>query len=160
MAWMNSDGLYIKFGTEEATVTPAGEYNQLGPLHYVEADINWDELEAFGTDTILSETLRIPTGVFLESASFEVIVAFTSGGSATLSFGTIDTDRTTEHDLDGIDATIALTSIDAIGDTITCDGTKIDTVLTNSTPMLLTATVGTADFTAGRGFLRVYYRHI
>ena len=159
MAWMNDDGLYIKFGTEEATVTPAGEYNQLGPLHYIEAEINWDELEAFDTLTILSDTVKIPTGVFLEAASFEVVTAFVGSG-ATISFGTLDTDRTTEHDEDGIDAQIATTSIDGEGDTITCDGALIDTVLDNSTPMLLTALVETADFTAGKGFLRVYYRHI
>jgi hypothetical protein len=159
MAWMNGDGLYIKFGTEEVAVTQAGEYNQLGPLHYIEAEINWDELEAFGTTTFLSETVKLPDGVYLEKAEFEVSVAF-AGASATISFGTIDTDRTTAHDADGIDVQIATTSIDAAGDTITCDGALIGTVLDNTTPMLLTALVETADFTAGQGFLRVYYRHI
>jgi hypothetical protein len=159
MAWMNDDGLYIKFGTEEGATGVAGEYNRNEPLHYIEVEINWDELEAFDTLTILSDHVKIPDGVFLEKASFEVVTAFV-GATATISFGTLDTDRTTEHDEDGIDAQIAITAIDAIGDTITCDGALIDTVLDNTTPMLLTALVETADFTAGKGFLRVYYRHI
>ena len=159
MAWMNNDGLYVKFGLEETVVTPAGEYREDTSLHYVEAEINWDDLEAFGTVTILSDTVKIPEGVFLEKASFIVTEVF-AGASATLGFGTIDTDRSTEHDADGIDAAIAMTSIDGVGDTITADGALIGTVLTNTTPLLLTATVGTANFTAGKGYLRVYYRNV
>lgn len=158
MSWMNDDGLYVKFGLEETVVTPAGEYSDTTSLHYIEVEINWDDLEAFGTATILGET-RLADGVYLEKASFEVVEAF-AGATATLGFGTIDTDRTTAHDADGIDAAIAVTDIDAVGDTVTCDGALIGTVLDNTTPMLLTATVGTADFTAGKGYLRIYYRNV
>jgi len=155
---MNDDGLYIKFGTEEGASGRAGEYNENLPLHYIEVEVNWDELEAFGTVTILSDHVLIPDDAFLEKASFIVEEVF-AGSSATIDFGTIDTDRTTEHDEDGIDDGIAVTAIDAVGDEITCDGTLIGTVLDNTTPMYLTATVGVADFTAGKGYLRVYYRY-
>jgi len=155
---MNDDGLYIKFGTEEGASGRAGEYNENLPLHYIEVEINWDELEAFGTTTILSDHVLIPDDAFLEKASFIVEEVF-AGASATLDLGLIDTDRTTAHDVDGIDEDIATTSIDAVGDTITCDGDLIGTILDNTTPMYLTATVQTADFTAGKGYLRVYYRY-
>ena len=158
MAWTNEDGLYVRFGTEETDVTRVGEYNEYGPLHYLEVEVNWDELNAFSNVTIFSSSVRIPADVFLESASFKVVTAF-AGASATIDFGTVDTDRTTEHDYDGIDAAIAVTAIDAIGDTITCDGALINTVLTNTTPLLLMARVNTANFTAGKGYLRVYYRN-
>lgn len=157
MAWLNNDGLLIKYGTEEALHGGGGEYRWNGPFTEVEIDVQWNRLNAFGTRTILDETVRIPNGVLLTSAEFEVIVPFTSGGSATLTLGFFDTDRTTAYDEDGIDATIALTAIDAVGETVTCDGALINTVLANNTPNLISATVGTANYTAGRGKLRLRY---
>lgn len=157
MAWMNNDGLFIKFGAEEARVGGGGEYRWNGPFTEVEIDVRWNMLNAFGTVTVLDDTVRIPNGVLLTSAEFETVVPFTSGGAATLDLGFYDTDRTTAYDADGIDVAIALTAIDAVGETVTCDGALINTILANNTPNLITATVGTANFTAGRGKLRLRY---
>lgn len=157
MVWYNNDGLLVKFGTEEAVVGGGGEYRWNGPFTEVEFDVQWDKLNAFGTATILDETVRIPNGVLLTSAEFETIVPFVSSGSATLTLGFFDTDRTTAYDEDGIDATIAKTAIDAVGETVTCDGALINTILANNTPNLVSATVGTADFSAGQGKLRLRY---
>ncbi|MCA9340680.1 MAG: hypothetical protein KDA17_07220, partial [Candidatus Saccharibacteria bacterium] len=129
-----------------------------GPYQEIEMRIDYAELESAGTDTILSRDVRLPNGAFVKSVTFEVEEAFdSSGDSATLSFGTIYTDGSTEHDLDGFDATIAETAIDAVGDDIVCDGAKVETELstTGGAPVLLTATVGTEDFTAGVGYLRI-----
>ena len=157
MAWYNNDGLLIKYGVEEAATGGGGEFTWKGPFTEVEIDVQWNKLNAFGTRTILDETVRIPNGVLLTSAEFEVVVPFTSGGSATLDLGFYDMDRTTAYDADGIDAAIALTAIDAVGETVTCDGALINTILANNTPNLLSATVGTANFTAGQGKLRLRY---
>lgn len=157
MAWTNNDGLYIKYGAEEANVGGGGEYRWNGPFTELEFDVQWNKLNAFGTVTILDETVRIPSGVILTYAEFEPTIGFTSGGAATISFGLYDTDRTTAYDEDGIDATIALTAIDAVGETVTCDGALVNTKLSNDTPCLVTATVGTANYTAGQGKLRLRY---
>lgn len=154
--WMNNDGLYIKFGAKEAEPAHGGEYRWNGPLTKVEFDIDFDRLEAFGTATFLSDTVTIPNGVRLEKAELYVETTFTSSGSATLDLGLYDTDRATAYDADGIDSAIAIADLTA-GDLIECDGALVGTTLANNTPSLVTATVGTADFTAGKAKLRLYY---
>ena len=157
MAWLNNDQLLIRYGTEEAQTGGGGEFRWNGPFTEVEIDIVWNKLNAFGTRTILDETVRIPNGVLLTSAEIEVVVPFTSGGSATLDLGFYDMDRTTAYDADGIDAAVALTALDAVGETTACDGALINTILANNTPNLISATVGTANFTAGQAKLRLRY---
>ena len=156
MVWMNNDGLLVKFGKEKGIAANGGSYRFVGPLDCIEIDVDYRKLNAFGTNTILSDTVKVPNGVLLKSAEFQVDVAFT-GATATLTLGLYDSDRTTAYDEDGIDATIALTAIDAIGEVVACDGALIGTVLANNTPSLITALVGTANFTAGRGKLRLYF---
>ena len=154
--WLNADGLYIKTGADEALQHKVGQYQaDVAGLHVVEAEILWSDLAATGTTTILSDTVYFPSNAFIESATFRVETAFTSGGSATLTFGLLRKDRTTAIDADGIDATIAVAALTA-GATITCDGALIGTRLANAG--LLTALEGTAAFTAGKGYLRITYR--
>lgn len=152
--WLNNDGLYIKSGTDEAEINVAGENSTDGNTRVVEFDITYADLAATGTEGILSDVTHIPDGVFLESATFTVTTAF-AGATATLTFGVIDKDRSTAVDADGIDAAIAVTAIDAIGDVIVCDGALVGTTLTSGG--LVTATEGTAAFTAGAGKLRLKY---
>lgn len=153
--WTNNDGLYIKFGESEVNENNGGEYRENGGVHVVEYLVNWDDLAATGTATLLSDTTYFPSNAYIDSATFEVETAFASGGSATLTFGLNRKDRTTVIDADGIDATIAVANLTA-GATIACDGALIGTRLSNAA--LLTATEGTAAFTAGKGWLRVSYR--
>lgn len=153
--WTNNDGLYIKYGVTEANEHKVGEYNEAGGLHVFEATILYTDLSAFGTTTILSDTAYFPSNAYIEGATLEVETAFTSGGSATLTLGLIRKDRTTAIDADGIDATIAVAALTA-GATIACDGALIGTRLSNVG--LLTALAGTANFTAGKAYLRVTYR--
>jgi hypothetical protein len=155
MSYTNDDGLYIKFGT--AKVEPAnvgGQLKSYGENRVVEITFAYDDLAATGTEKILGDQVGLPDGCVLEKAEFFVEEAFV-GATATLSFGVIRRDRSTAVDADGIDQTIAVTAIDAIGDTVTCDGALIGTVLTNGG--LITATEGTAAFTAGKGTLRVFW---
>ena len=154
MAWTNDDGLYVKFGTELATVTKGGQYRDAAELIVAEVEILWSDLAATGTEKVMADNVTIPNGAHIEKAEFYVETAF-AGATATLTFGLIDQDRSTAIDADGIDATIAVTAIDAAGDTVDCDGALINTTLTNTG--LITATEGTAAFTAGKGRLRIYY---
>lgn len=155
--WTNSDGLYLKFGTDEAKLAKGGAYADVdGDTHQVElvlsgATATYD-FGAVGTETILSDTVVIPAGARIVSADLYVETAFTSGGSATVIFGTIRTDRTTTYDDNGFIASTAVASLTAAA-TITGAGALVGTTLANDA--LITATVGTAAFTAGKGLLKI-----
>lgn len=156
MPWINESGLPIRFGTELAADGHGGQYRWNGPMAEYEYDVEFDGLEAFGTPSFLARTVRIPDGMLLTEATFEVSQPFTSGGAATLTFGFHNADGTA-YDADGIDAAIALTAIDAVGDTVVCDGALVNALLQNPVKKYsyVTATVGVANFTAGRGKLRL-----
>ena len=156
MAWTNNDGLYIRFGTERTVPALGGESSTDGNNRVITLDLTYDDLAATGTEQIISEGTTIPDGAVIRSASFHVSTAFV-GASATLTFGLIDTDRSTAYDADGIDATIAVGALTA-GATITCDGAAVGKLISNAgTPVYITATQGTAAFTAGAGQLVVQY---
>lgn len=156
MAWNNNDGLYIKFGTEKTVVGLGGESTTDGMERVITLTVNYADLAATGTEKILSDHIRIPDGAVLKEASFHVHTAF-AGATATLSFGLIDTDRSTAYDADGIDATIAVGALTA-GATIACDGAVVGKQISNSgTDVYVTATEGTAAFTAGEGVLELRY---
>ena len=153
--WVNSDGLLVKSGPDEATPAKAGAYVlESTNEHTIEAIINWNKFEAYGTDTILSDTLVIPDGARITSVKVYVDTAFTSGGSATLIVGLKRTDRSTAYDADGLVASTAVASLTS-GATITGSGALVNTTLAYDA--LLTATVGTADFTAGKAKIVVTY---
>lgn len=161
MPWINSDGLLVGFGTELAKAGTGGEFHWTGPFVQHEFDINFANLAPFGTITPLSFTVRIQNGILLTSAELETVVPFTSGGSPTLDIGLVDEDATTtdSYDIDGIDAAIAMTAIDTVGETVTCDGALINTILANSgnKKSLVAVRVNTANYTAGRAKLRFNY---
>lgn len=162
--WVNDDGLRIRFGTGEALVTRGGVVEN-GVEHVVEIELLASDLKAYddSTDptTILDWNTRIPAGAFLKSAELTVLTAF-AGATATLDIGLVNASDQeaafTDEDDDGIDAAIAVTAIDAAGDTITCDGALIGTTLgSDSGGYLVSAEAGTATFTAGEARLRIHY---
>lgn len=152
--WTNNDGLYIKFGENEALQNIGGEYEQDGGIHTVEFQINASDLAAVGSQGLLSDTVYIPNNAFIDSAQFRVETAFV-GASGTLDFGLVRKNRTTEIDYDGIDSAIAVAALTA-GATIACDGALIGTRLSQAG--IPTARNNTTDFSAGKGWLRIVYR--
>lgn len=165
--WSNSDGLYIKFGTDEVTVTDGGEYNTFGALHEVELEIPLASLST-STNYFLSDTVTIPNGARIEKVVLVVETAATSGGSATLDIGLIDQDRSTAFDDDGLVAALALAEMSDEGAVITFvngadstpagesgDGALVGTTLSNTG--LIIASANTAVFTAGRLKCRIYW---
>lgn len=162
MGWYNSDGLYIKFGTDEATVGKAGEYETDGPQRMVELTIS--ALTSLGTAAAIQDDhVVIPKNARIEKVEVITTTAATSSGSAALNIGLARTDRTTELDYDGLVAALAKTAIDAAGETnvltvgSTGAGALIGTTLSYNG--LLTADYDTAAFTAGAIKVRVYYSH-
>lgn len=165
--WFNNDGLMILYGTSEGTVGTVGEYMLKGtPYHFVEATITLANLPAYNATTdsdvqILSDTVLIPNGAFLEKLEIQTFKE-TTGSSANLDIGLIDQDRVTEIDWDGIliagddfnggtDLGTLYTYVKGTTDAGALMGTKI----TNSG--YLTARADTADFTAGIIKVRLYY---
>jgi hypothetical protein len=164
--WTNDDGLNIKFGNERSVVSAEGAVSTMG-----------DEAQAVfkitGTDITSSDALLaahpvvgIPDGAHIISATLYVTTAFTSGGSATLTLGLWNDDGDGTYsvwDADGIDAAIAITAIDAIGDHVACDGAKVGTgsvavAGTGGRPVYVSQSYGTAAFTAGAADLVIKYR--
>src|SRR5688500_17909992 len=100
--WVNDDGLFIKFGTDEAKLNTGGEFPIMdGNYHLLQFEITPTVLNTLTGPIFLSDTLTIPGDCFLFKAEFEVEVAFDSAGeAATVDFGLYDTDRTTAYDED------------------------------------------------------------
>ena len=151
--WTNADGLYIKFGEDESKQALGGHVNQDGGVHTLEFVITAADFNAL-TNTILGDGVFIPGNAFIISSNFSVETAFT-GATATVDFGLVRKNRTTEIDFDGLDAAIAVASLSARA-SINGDGALIGTRL--SQPALVTARNNTADLTAGRGVLTITYR--
>lgn len=154
--WVNNDGLPIRFGVDQAETGEGGQYRWNGPMTEYEFDIIGVNLEPFGTVDYLGRTVRIPDGMLLTEATLETTEIFTSGGAATLTLGFHNADGTA-YDADGIDVAIPLTSMDVVGETVVCDGALVNAILANPVKKYsyVTATVGVANYTAGKAKLRM-----
>lgn len=117
MVWVNSDGLRIKFGREEADKNIGGQSSTGGDLEVLEFDVDYTELLS-ATAAVIGSVgapgqggVVIPEGARLVSMDLEVETAFTSSGtigSATLVMGTVKaSDYSTELDLNGLTTTSA-----------------------------------------------------
>ena len=163
-SWTNGDGLFVRFGNLEGTLTEVGEYGNYDPgsIHMVQLNINGGAGENLNTLTKqVHHAVRFPGAndqtFFLYKAEVEVEVAFDSAGeAATLTIGFDNLDGTV-FDADGVDVAIAEAAIDAVGDTVVCDGAQVGVRLNNTQPLNLTTTVGTEVFTAGKGWIRLWY---
>lgn len=160
VTWFNSDGLEVRFGTDEATASVSGEYNLLGKIHEVELKITATALTSTA-GTVLEDFLVIPKGARIHEIEVVAETACTSGGSATLDVGLKRTDRSTQLDYDGFVAALALTAIDAAGEinvlriNSTSVGALVGTTLANNG--YLCANYNTAAFTAGVIIVRVRF---
>lgn len=162
--WTNSDGLVVGFGTHTTD-------NRVPAVTAVEGDVKVMTLTVKGTEveasasltaaSLFPQSVSIPYGSVIKRATFQTVVAFT-GSSSTLNIGTYKAgDITTVDDADGIDATIALTAMDAIGEIVNCDGALVAGTVpagaTSNSDVQIVVGYGTAAFTAGEGILTVEY---
>lgn len=159
--WMNSDGLYVKYGTDEGTPTTAGTFPTMVSGQHV-TELRIPALTALtATAAIIADTTVIPSGATIAKVEVVAETAATSGGSAALNIGLSRLDRSTELDYDGFVAAMALTAIDATGETTVLTkgssgaGALVGTKLANAG--VLTADYDTAVYTAGELVVRVYW---
>lgn len=155
--YTNADGLKIRFGTAQAKTAAAGSPQPAGTYKTLIVDIDYSRIPAFGTTAVLDEitAAAIPAGAILYKSTFVVTTAFV-GATGTLSIGLYKADGTTAITEVGIDDTIAVTAINAVGKAVENDGTYINGValLYDS---YISVLAGTASFTAGRGQLSINY---
>lgn len=172
MAWMNEDGLYIKFGTEKgASLVDAGDiktFNADGD-QVLTLEINLAELTT--AEKILSDVVWLPKNAQITYVKSVCEVAGQTGTS--IDVGLIRADRSTELDYDGLLAAFPLSGCyDTVGDTVvftetatipasqTGTGALIGTILpTTADKYYVTASYAAGDaFTAGRLRLSIGYR--
>lgn len=173
MSWLNADGLYQKFGTEETVVVRGGEYNTGGhPEMVFEFKIAYtDALSAtasiLGTVTESgSAGVMIPKGMYIEEVEVITEAAFTSSGtigSSTLVIGLVREDRSTTHDVDAFTSTSFVGgAFDAAGEKTvlrigsTGVGSAVGTVLAHDGLVIVANSAHASHpFTAGRAIVRV-----
>lgn len=159
--WLNGDGLHVKFPGATDNDNLVYSVAAQGDKREIVAEIDYSRLPAGaqrGTDYLINDVPNayVPSGAIVTKATLYVDTAFTSGGAATLTLGFVKNDGSTVIDSDGIDAAIALTAIDAVGDQIACDGALVGgAALTEDA--YPSVNVGTADYTAGAGKLIIEY---
>lgn len=164
--YTNSDGLNLRFGNEKGTPSIEGMVSTMGDEAQLRVTIDWDNISNTDAPVATHPLVGIPTGAHIISATFYVTEAF-AGASGTLDIGLWhdDGDGTySVYDLDGIDAAVAVTAIDAIGDHVACDGVLVGTGAvaiagTGGRPVFVSAKEHASNaFTAGTGDLVIKYR--
>jgi hypothetical protein len=175
--WMNSDGLYVKFGLDEADLAKGGQRIDGANKYSTEFTIDYtDALSA--TSAVLGSALAttdgafgvsVPKGARIEAVEVIVETAFTSSGtigSATLELGLKKaSDRSTELDHDGFLTTSFVGSaLDAVGERSyvvvgsTGAGALLGTTISeNGVIALRNSAHASHPYTAGKARVRVYY---
>lgn len=177
MSWMNNDGLYVRFGTEEADLALGGEIENSDLLELI---FKIDYREALtATPTILGTALQpgaygvvVPEGVRIEEMEVVVETPFTSSGtigSSTLVIGTKkDSDRSTELDHDGLTTSSFVASVlDAAGEKtivkpgVTGAGDDYGATTAESGVIVVSNSAHASHpYTAGVALVRLKYRKV
>ena len=156
MSYTNADGLRVLTNDDQGVVKVQG--TAPSSMHQVLVmDITFTALGTTFTSTNIDlNNPFIPAGSLIKRADLVMTTAATSGGSATLTIGTYNAAGTAIVAA-GIDSAVALTAIDAVGETVRCDGTHTTTAGYIAENAYIGAIYGTAAFTAGVGKLYIEY---
>ena len=159
--WTNSDGLVVGYGTHTSdNSTPGATEDSV--VKTMKVQIVGTELgDTFAATDIKPNAPMIKRGSAILAATLIVEEVFT-GSSSTLDIGLWGASGTPAvDDADGIDAAVALTAIDALGDVVNCDGALVGGLIpvgrTADQDCVIAPSWGTAAFTAGKATLVVQY---
>lgn len=170
-SWQNQDKLYLKYGPDKATAKKAGEYHLYGDLHEWKVTINLADLTQ--TETILDDTVVIPSGYFIQEVEIRTEVAGATGTAIDVGLArrnTAGATTLTEIDYDGLLAAAPLAVMDAAGErtiyaktvtvpaSATGTGALIGTTLSTLGGMVSASMTDATAFTAGKihVFIRGY----
>ena len=156
MSYTNVDGLRVLTDADQGAVKTQG--TSPGAMHQtLVVDVTLTSLGTTFTSTNIDlNNPFIPAGSLIKRADLVMTTAATSGGSATLTIGTYNAAGSAIVAA-GIDSAVALTAIDAIGETVRCDGTHTTTAGYIAENAYIGAIYATAAFTAGVGKLYIEY---
>ena len=164
--WTNKDGLQVRFGTERSgrtrnrtKVTASSD-----SVTFMEVPFTFNNMPGWDADANNDGTLDsfdrnnayIPKGSIIQEAKIHVITPFTTSNSGALQIGTYQADGTV-IDADGIDVAIAVTALDAVGETVNCDGAQINAVMSATMDGYVRVYPSTGSFTAGAATLFIKF---
>lgn len=115
---------------------------------------SYDDLPTYGLDAAI---LKIPANARIRRATLRVLTAFAGGTSYNI--GLYQEDGTV-IDADGIDAAVALTAIDAVGETVLCDGALVNALVGIGAADGQVVVAATGTFTAGKAVLEVEFEDL
>lgn len=166
--WMNNDGLYVKYGTDEKeSAHRGGEYLTYNSGEQI-IEIVVDLAELTATETILNDTVFVPANAHITWVETVAVVAGATGTA--IDVGLIARDRSTEIDYDGLLAASPIANYNAVGETLrfyethtvpasaTGTGALVGQELTTSGGGYVSASRTDATaFTAGKLRIRIAY---
>lgn len=158
MSWLNGDGLEVKFGTEQGERALIGTYRTAGASQLLEIAFTYADLPAVASNSvIIADDYTLPSGAFIESVEIWCPVDMDSAGDAmTLNVGMIDTDRSSNADVDAFVVAATQTELITGGSNVAgWVGALVNDVLPRD--VLLTWEVDVAAATAGEGVIRIKY---
>jgi len=161
-SWMNSDGLYLQYGTQKAVPTTMGDYLSYGEWRDIEFTLNLGSAPYSTAGTyIVGNTTFLGTNIFLESVNVSVETA--AAGGTSVSVGTQRLDRVTNISTTNILAATATATLVAGYNNTTFTGGLVGTTITptqlpDGSAYITATTIGT--FTAGSVKVRLRYRGI
>ena len=161
--WDNFDGLEVNFGLDRSALMPGGK-TAVHAHKTLKHKFDFNDIANTDTAAPSPHEASIPAGSVIVRAYLYVTEAF-AGATATLDIGLKQDDGTNTDD-DGIDAAIAVTALDAVGDVILCDGALVAQETGDLTGVRFTedqwimTTWDAAAFTAGEATLVVEYLEI
>lgn len=117
----------------------------------LEITFSYDDLPTTGDDQAI---YRIPANARIKEATLRVITAFAGGTSYNI--GLSESDGTV-IDADGIDAAVATAALDAVGETVACDGALVANTAGIGTAAGQVTVAATGTYTAGKAVLKVVY---
>lgn len=160
--WINADGLFVRFGTDEQVVSRTGEYEDTyGPEQVQEVGFSFSDLGLVaGTQIVLNTTSPLRKGSRIQEV---ILIAETAQvGGTSISVGLVQDDFTTVISQTGIVNAEVLANLNANGKQNTYNvsalgngGNLIGTTL--SLDGFYTVTANTSVPTAGQYLLVVRY---
>ncbi len=156
--WTN-DNMVRKFGLAKTELASLGHYRHDGPRNCIEIVLDWAQMPAVASNSVvIDDTLRLPTGSIIENIEIINKTPFTSSGSSmTLNIGWVDTDGTSNADVDAFVVAATQTELNDGGTNIAgwIGAELLGTPTT--TAKLFTWEVDSQAATAGAGVVRIYY---
>lgn len=157
MAWTNSDGLYVRFGTERAEKAKVAEYTTDGPKRFTELHVVSGDYPLIADGAVIqSQEVKLPAGAWVEAVE---IVATTDVVSATgtVNVGIVDAvDGTSNPDVDYFVVAATAAELNTGGTNVAgWVGTGVDAALARTS--FITLEVDTDEVDSGEFVVRIYW---